>query len=75
MIEGSPGIGKSTLAWELCRKWEEYAGMEAYSLVILLRLREKRVQNISDVASLLYAYQRSDRMSLVDEVLDNQGKG
>ena len=56
VIEGAPGIGKSTLAWELCRKWEEYASMKAYSLVILLRLREKRVQNISDVSSLFYAY-------------------
>ena len=75
VIEGAPGIGKSTLAWELCRKWEEYASMKAYSLVILLRLREKRVQNISDVSSLFYAYQRSDKMSLTDEIQNNQGKG
>ena len=75
VIEGAPGIGKSTLAWELCRKWEEYASMEAYSLVILLRLREERVHNISDLSSLFYAYQKSDKMSLVDEVQNNQGKG
>ena len=75
VIEGAPGIGKSTLAWELCRKWEEYASMKAYSLVILLRLREKRVQNISDLSSLFYAYQRSDKKSVVDEVPNNQGKG
>ena len=75
VIEGAPGIGKSTLAWELCRKWEEHAGMEVYSLVILLRLREKRVQNISNVSSLFYGYQQSDRMKLVDEVQKNQGKG
>ena len=75
VIEGAPGIGKSTLAWELCRKWEEHASMKAYSLVILLRLREKRVQNISDLSSLFYAYQRSDKTSLVDEIQNNQGKG
>ena len=75
VMEGAPGIGKSTLAWELCRKWEEYASMKAYSLVILLRLREKRVQNISDLSSLFYAYQRTNKMSLVDEVQNNQGKG
>ena len=75
VIEGAPGIGKSTLAWELCRKWEEYASMEAYSLVILLRLREKRVQNISDVSSLFYAYSRADRTSLVEEITSGQGRG
>ena len=75
VIEGAPGIGKSTLAWELCRKWEEYASMEAYSLVILLRLREKRVQNISDIPSFFYAYSRADRTSLVEDIINNQGRG
>ena len=75
VIEGAPGIGKSTLAWELCRKWEEYASMEAYSLVILLRLRDKRVQHLNDVSSLFYAYDRADRTSLVEEIKNNQGKG
>ena len=74
MIEGAPGIGKSTLAWELCRKWEDRASMKVFSLVILLRLREERVQDINDDSSLFYAYRRSDRMSLVDEILDSQGK-
>ncbi len=40
IIEGAPGMGKSTLAWELCRKWEKLPHMKKYSLVILLRLRE-----------------------------------
>ena len=75
VIEGAPGIGKSTLAWELCRKWEEYASMEAYSLVILLRLREKRVQNISDVSSLFYAYDREDRVSVVEKIKNSRGRG
>ena len=43
LIEGAPGIGKSTLAWELCRKWEELSCMQQYSLVVLLRLREEEV--------------------------------
>ena len=75
VIEGAPGIGKSTLAWELCRKWEEYASMQAFSLVILLRLRENRVQNINDVSSLFYAYDREDRVSLVAKIKNCQGRG
>ena len=74
VIEGAPGIGKSTLAWELCRKWEEHASMEAYSLVILLKLRERRVQNISDVSSLFYAYSGADRASLVEDINKSRGK-
>ncbi len=47
IIEGAPGMGKSTLAWELCRKWEEFPHMKKYSLVILLRLRETGVQKMT----------------------------
>ena len=48
--------------------------MEAYSLVILLRLREKRVQNISDVSSLFYEYDREDRVSVVEKIKNSQGR-
>ena len=75
VIEGAPGIGKSTLAWELCRKWEEYASMKAYSLVILLQLREKVVHEIIDVSSLFYAYDEEDKVSLVKKIKNSQGKG
>ena len=71
LIEGAPGIGKSTLAWELCRKWEEFACMRQYSLVILLRLREEEVQNISNVSYLFFSRERE---TLAKEVSDSQGQ-
>ena len=48
-VEGAPGIGKSTLALELCRRQKEIESMKKYSLVILLQLREKEIQNIQSV--------------------------
>ena len=72
LIEGAPGIGKSTLAWELCRKWEEFACMRQYSLVILLRLREEEVQKISNVSYLFLSHERE---TLAKEVSDCQGRG
>ena len=29
LIEGAPGVGKTTLAWHLCRKWEEGRAVSA----------------------------------------------
>ena len=75
LIEGAPGIGKSTLAWELCRKWEEFSCMQQYSLVVLLRLREERVQKVTSVSQLFLSYERKDKDTLVEEVLKVQGKG
>ena len=75
LMEGVPGIGKSTLAWELCRKWEELSCMQQYSLVVLLRLREQRVQQISEVSQLFISYESKHKKSLVEEVSESQGSG
>ena len=75
LIEGAPGIGKSTFAWELCRKWEEFPCMQQYNLVVLLRLREKEVQKIGSVSQLFCSYESEDKDALVTEVLKDQGKG
>ena len=69
LMEGAPGIGKSTLAWELCRK-----SMRQYSLVVLLRLREVKVQNISNMSQLFCQYESEDKKSLVEEVAKSQGR-
>ena len=66
LMEGAPGIGKSTLAWELCRK-----SMRKYSLVVLLRLREVKAQNMSQ---LFGEYESEDKKSLVEEVAKSQGR-
>ena len=75
LVEGAPGIGKSALAWELCRKWEEFSCMKQYSLVVLLRLREEEVQKIESVSQLFCSYKSEDKVSLVDEVSRDHGKG
>ena len=75
LMEGAPGIGKSMLAWELCRKWEEFSCMMQYSLVILLRLREEKVQSISEVNQLFLSYKSKRKEFLVEEVSESQGSG
>ena len=44
-IEGPPGIGKSSFAWEVCRKWDEIESLRDYHTVLFIRLREKWVLN------------------------------
>ena len=46
LIEGAPGVGKSTLAWKLCHKWGKGEILQQYRVVLLLRLREKRVRQV-----------------------------
>ena len=52
LVEGPPGIGKSTFAWELCRKWDEIESLRDYHTVVLLKLREKWVLNATSLSDL-----------------------
>ena len=54
LIEGAPGIGKSTFAWEVCQKWSQHQIFNEYSLVVLLRFRDKRMQEAKSVSDLFY---------------------
>ena len=73
LVEGAPGIGKSTLAWELCKKWEGGCSfMKPYSLVILLRLREEEVQRITSVGELFCSYESKHKQTLIDEISEGQ---
>ena len=75
LIEGPPGVGKSTLAWELCRKWDKLSHMRQYSLVVLLRLREKYVQQAKAVADLFYHVNSDLLQSVAKEIVGSEGKG
>ena len=54
LIEGAPGIGKSTFAWEVCHKWGQHQLFNEYSLVVLLKFRDKRVQEAKSISDLFY---------------------
>ena len=68
-VEGPPGIGKSTLAWELCRKWDR----KQYDLAVMLRLREREVQQIESVAGLFPHGDEQLQQLVTSEVLSREG--
>ena len=75
LVEGAPGVGKSTLAWKLCRKWGEGILLQQYKLVVLLRLRDKGVQAAMNIFDLFRYYDYQIRQAVVEEVKKTRGKG
>lgn len=73
LIEGAPGVGKTTLAWELCRNWVQFSMLQNYSLVLLIHLREKRVQQADTFGDLLYHRNTSLKQATAKDVEDSDG--
>ena len=53
LVEGHPGIGKTTLAKEICLQWANNKLLTSDKLVILLMLRDPNVQKINNVEQLV----------------------
>ena len=54
LVEGAPGVGKSTFAWEYCRRWARGEIGQHYQLVLLLRLRDPRMSRARTLGDLIY---------------------
>ena len=76
VVEGAPGIGKSTLAWELCRQWPTLESLKCFSLVVLLRLREEGVQTATAISDLFPCHDEPSLARCVGkEVGRREGEG
>jgi Ran GTPase-activating protein (RanGAP) involved in mRNA processing and transport len=75
LIEGAPGVGKTTFAWEQCRQWAEGKLLQAYSIVLLLPLRDNNIRQITSLPSLFRHSKGQVRDEVTRTVLGSHGKG
>ena len=73
LVEGAPGIGKSTLAWEVCHKWEELESVKQCELVVLVRLREKKAQEARCLEDLLPCDATTNTKELLGAIGEGEG--
>ena len=56
LLEGAPGVGKSTFALHICQKWAQGASfLTKFDLVVLVYLRDQAIQNARTLADILPA--------------------
>ena len=53
LVDGAPGVGKSTFACEFCRRWARGEIAQQYQLVLLLRLSDKKISNAKSIKGLI----------------------
>ena len=76
LIEGQPGIGKTTLAKEICLQWASNKLLTSEKLVLLLMLRDPKVQNITSKEELLkYALPEDHVQCVMSYLCTTNGAG
>ena len=73
LIEGGPGMGKSTLTIKVCKSWADGELLKEYDAVILLPLRDPEIQAANNIGDLLLVENKNDREALYDEITASQG--
>ena len=75
LIEGAPGVGKTTFSWEFCRKWGKGEILQDHSLLLLLPLRDNNLKEAKTLSDLFYHPNSELQQAVVQEVTSNQGEG
>ena len=75
LIEGAPGVGKTTFSWEFCKKWGKGEILRDHSLLLLLPLRDNNLKEAKTLSDLFYHPNPELQQAVVQEVTGNQGKG
>ena len=73
LVEGAPGVGKSTFAWEYCRRWEKGEIAQQYQLVLLLRLRDERMSKAKTLRDLITYDSEDVRQAVSDDLERSHG--
>ena len=73
LIEGAPGVGKTTFSEQFCYKWSQGQRLKDHILLVLLSLRNNRVRSAKRVSDLFY--QTHLQQAIAQEVESSQGEG
>jgi len=74
LFEGNPGMGKSTLAINICKQWAEGNLLQYCDAVILLPLRDPEIQAAKSIRDLLLILDDEMRESVFKEIVKSNGK-
>ena len=75
LVEGGPGIGKTTFAFELCKRWAKREALQDWTVVVFLKLRDQRVREAKTLHDLLYHPVPEVRETVVKELVEQAGEG
>ena len=74
LMDGAPGVGKSTLSRKACKDWASGELLQQYHLVILLPLREARIRKATSIEDLIYVDDPELKKQVVRHIQETSGE-
>ena len=74
LVEGAPGVGKTTFAYELCKRWARGEILQEWPVVVIIKLRDHRTRTAQNMYDLLYHPDPEIRQAVAD-LIRQDGKG
>ena len=75
LIDGAPGVGKTTLCRKFCKDWGAGQILKQFSLVWLLNLREERIAKAKSLDDLFQHYDEDLLREVVEHIKKTGGEG
>ena len=75
LVDGAPGVGKTTLSREVSQKWAKGKILQRYWLVLLLHLREKNISKAKTIDELFYHDDPELQQKVIEYVKKESGDG
>ena len=77
LVEGAPGVGKTTFAFELCKQWARGEILQEWGVVVIIKLRDRRSRTAQTIEDLLNFYHPNPETyrQAVTELVETDGEG
>ena len=74
LMDGAPGVGKSTLSRKVCKDWASGKLLQQYHLVILLPLRQTSIREATSIEGLIDADDPDLKQQVVQHIQKTSGE-
>ena len=75
LIDGAPGVGKTTLCRNFCKDWGAGQILKQFSIIWLLNLREERIAKAKSLDDLFQHYNKKLLKKLLEHIEETGGEG
>ena len=74
LMDGAPGVGKSTLSRKICKDWASGELLQQYHLVILLALRQASIREAHSIEDLIKTDSPDLQQQVVHHIQETSGE-